>query len=665
MDSIFRKLPLSIKLLLIGLIPVLFLLYIAGQLYIEKKIRVNIVRDHIEHIHEAGNISNLIYQLERERKFAYAYALKNDSFGKLAIQQAVTDTLIAQLEKSRDPDLSNFSRYTFLDRLDSVRRSVELYRNLPPDSVMSYYTTLVLRLNSLNPISSVSNIYLQPVYTDLSSQKMLFEMMLYLSIIRTDIYRVLYTRDFAHEKISGNVSNYVIYKSYEKEFLLKAAPSSVRQYLALKDSPDLRGVLAFIDHTFQAHAVDSTLSAETWWNRSSEGLRAIKSLQGALWQKVEIGMNAIYRSERVSMNRTLIFLVTAIIFVVTFVFYTLRVITKMLNELKMAAQRISVGKPASEIRNMPDDVMGNLSKSILGIDRNNREIAGAAYAIGAGNFDIPVKPRSPEDALGNALQKMKEDLYNLTLAKDQVQEQTLELMRRKDDFLSIASHELKTPVTSLKAYTQLLQQDAHDRGDTRKEMMFAKMDAQVDKLTNLINDLLDTTKIQDGKLVYNNQYFQFDDLLRTAVEEMQSAHDTHKIVIEQNPPVQVFGDRERIGQVLSNLLNNAIKYCPDAPLIQVRAASDGTKLTCAIQDFGCGIHESDQKRIFEQFYRSSDKDKNTFPGLGLGLFIAREIVTRHRGRIWFTSREDEGSTFYFSLPVARSKRQAPATPVPS
>ncbi len=660
MDSFFRKLPLSIKLLLIGLIPVLFLVYIAGQLYIEKKIRVNIVRDHIEHIHEAGNISNLIYQLERERKFSYEYALKKDSFGRLTIQQPLTDTLITNLERSDDPDLRNFTQYTFLNKLDSVRKALDRNSRYPPDSIMSFYTNLILRLNSLNPISSVSNIYLQPVYTDLTSQKMLFEMLIYLSIIRTDIYRVLYNREFATEKVSKNTSNYSIYKSYEREFLIKASKTSVARYEAEKDSPYLRPVLTYIDKTFQTHRIDSNYSAEYWWELSTQGLHQLKLLQVDLWQKSEEGMNEIFKGEVKSKNRTLVFLLTAIVFVIAFVFYTLRVITRMLNEIKTAAHKISLGNSDLEIQNMPDDVMGSLSDSILQIDKNNKELATAANAIGAGNFNVPVSPRSDQDVLGNSLQKMKEDLYKLTLEKDKVQEQTLELMRRKDDFLSIASHELKTPVTSLKAYTQLLQQEAHERGDAKKESMYAKMDLQVDKLTHLINDLLDTTKIQNGKLVYNNQLFQLDELIKATVEEVQVSHSSHKIVIEQNPPAQIFGDRERISQVLSNLLNNAIKYCPDSPLIIVRSETDGNKVTCSVQDFGCGIHESDQGRVFEQFYRATDKNMHTFPGLGLGLFIAKEIVTRHHGKIWFTSLEDEGSIFYFCLPVVKNKKQVEA-----
>ncbi|MDQ2863810.1 MAG: HAMP domain-containing histidine kinase, partial [Bacteroidota bacterium] len=224
----------------------------------------------------------------------------------------------------------------------------------------------------------------------------------------------------------------------------------------------------------------------------------------------------------------------------------------------------------------------------------------------------------------------------------------------KDDFLSIASHELKTPVTSLKAYAQLLQMDAREGGDRRKEMMFAKMDAQVDKLTVLINDLLDTSKMQNGKLVYNKVAFRLNDHVREIVNEMRSIITSHEIILNEEAQLDVCADRDRIGQVLNNLLGNAIKYCPDCKKLIVTIEKKDQMAACSVADFGNGIIKEQQDKIFERFYRVTGKNLNTYPGLGLGLYIAKEIVDRHNGRIWFDSEEGKGTTFYFSLPLAGS-----------
>jgi signal transduction histidine kinase len=652
MNSFFRKLPLSIKLMLIGLIPVLFLIYLSGQLYNEKKQKVKLIADYIEHIHESQNIAKLMSELENERKYSYEYALKKINYSNIILQRPRTDAVIALLNKSKDLAISNFAEYTFIYKLSAIRSSIDSSGNYPADAVMKYYTGVISRLNTLNSVASASNTYLQPVYKDLIAQKTLFEMSTSLGVLRTNIYTALYTKKYNKETFSSSVRTYDVLKSYETEFLLKASPASVRTYKDLKDSTALKPTLAYIDALVTTLIPGSALSAEQWWSLSSKGADVLKKQELDLGATIETGMNQIYQEEVKSRNKTLIFLIAAIILVISFVIYNIRVISKMLSELKVAAQKISLGGTGLKFHNMSNDAMGSLADSILEIDRNNIELAHAANSIGTGNFDVPVNPRSDEDLLGNSIQKMKEDLHKLTLEKDKVQKETLELVNRKDDFLSIASHELKTPVTSLKAYTQLLQMDAKENGDSKREMMFLKMDSQVDKLTALITDLLDTSKMQNGKLVYNNTFFQLNELIKEVVDEMKATNVYHNVIIEKNVPLQLYADRDRISQVLTNLLSNAIKYCPDCKKIIVKLENDAGMAICSVQDFGNGIIKAQQDKIFERFYRVTGNNLHTYPGLGLGLFIAKEIIERHDGKIWFESEEGKGSIFYFSLPIA-------------
>ncbi|KAA9040756.1 hypothetical protein FW778_01570 [Ginsengibacter hankyongi] len=659
MNSFFRKLPLSIKLMLIGLIPLLFLIYLSAQLYSEKKQTVKLIGDYILHVHEEGNISNLIYELEKERKVSYEYALRKDNYSKVIFQRPHTDKAMQLLEKSKDLAIVNFPRYTFLDSLSSVRNSLDNSPFYRADAIMQFYTNAIYRLNTLNPVSSMSSTYLEPVYKDLLSQKTLFEMITFLSIIRTNIYNVLYTGKYKVETLLGTLGVFNIFKSYEKEFLLKGSPSSINLYNTEKDTSSLKPVLAYIDKLFATFNFDSTYDAKDWWEVSSQGVHILRKQQLNLWQNVETGIDKIYQQQIKSKNKTLAFLIAAIIFVITFVIYTITVISEMLSELKIAAQKISVGGTGLKFQNMPKDVMGSLTDSILEIDKNNIELAYAANAIGAGNFNVPVNPRSNEDLLGNSIQKMKEDLHKLTMEKDKIQQETLELMDRKDDFLSIASHELKTPVTSLKAYTQLLQMEAKANTNERNELMLSKMDLQVDKLTALISDLLDTSKMQNGKLIYNKQFFPLNHLVEEIVEEIRIHASKHKIIIENNTPVQLYGDKERIGQVLSNILSNAVKYCKDCEKIIVNLKQVGKGAICSVQDFGDGINETQKDKIFERFYRVTGNDLHTYPGLGIGLFISKEIIERHDGKIWFESEVGKGTTFYFSIPVAETQINNP------
>ena len=637
--------------MLIGIIPVLFLIYLSNQLYDAKKQNVKLIEDYIEHLHKSGNIASLINELENERRYSYEYALKKDGYGNLMIQRPRTDAAIKLLGESKDLAIKNFTQYTFLNKLSRIRTALDTSLNYSANAIMQYYTNAIFRLNTLNSIASASNTFLQPVYKDLVAQKTLFEMITVLGILRTNIYNVLYTRQYMVETVLGTLGVHDIFKTYETEFLLKASPASVKLYNEEKDSSALKPTMEYIDTLYKTFKFDSTYDAEQWWDISTKGTDVLKRQQLHLWHNVETGLNKIYQEEKSAENRTLIFLIIAIILVVSLVVFTIGVISQMLRELKVAAQKISVGGTGLRFHNMPNDVMGSLAQSILEIDKNNIQLAHAASAIGSGNFDVPVMPRSNEDLLGNSIERMKNDLQKLTMEKDKVQQETLELMDKKDDFLSIASHELKTPLTSLKAYSQLLHMDSKDSADSKREMMLSKMDAQVDKLTSLITNLLDTSKLQNGKLIYNENVFQLNDLVIEIVDEIQAIAASHQIVIKKNIPAQVYADRERIGQVLSNFLNNAIKYCPDSKKIFVEIENNEEMAICSVQDFGIGIRQDQHEKIFERFHRVSGSNLHTYPGLGLGLFIAKEIIERHDGKIWIESEEGKGSIFYFSLPL--------------
>jgi PAS domain S-box-containing protein len=229
------------------------------------------------------------------------------------------------------------------------------------------------------------------------------------------------------------------------------------------------------------------------------------------------------------------------------------------------------------------------------------------------------------------------------------------LQQQKDDFIGIASHELKTPVTSIKAYTQVLEKVLSKKGDTREAAMISKMDSQIDRLTSLIGDLLDVTKINSGKLSFNDRWFDFDQLVTELVEDIQHTTDKHTIVLELNGHNSVYADRERISQVITNLITNGIKYSPNADTIVVRTSFVDNEAKLCVQDFGIGISKRQQEKVFEQFYRVSGDMQHTFPGLGLGLYISSEIIKREGGRIWVTSKVGEGSTFCFALPIKQQQ----------
>ncbi|MDQ6843345.1 MAG: ATP-binding protein [Bacteroidota bacterium] len=225
-----------------------------------------------------------------------------------------------------------------------------------------------------------------------------------------------------------------------------------------------------------------------------------------------------------------------------------------------------------------------------------------------------------------------------------------DIARQKDDFISMASHELKTPVTSIKAFAQLLEKDfAHD-GNPEAASMLSRMNSQIVKLTSLIEDLLDVRKMEGGKLQYHLAYFDLNELICDVVREMQLTTKIHFIYVNLAKTIPIYGDRDRIGQVLTNLLSNAIKYSPQSKKIEVTSANGKLHIKVCIRDYGIGIDKDKQGKVFERFYRVTGSKENTYPGLGLGLYISSEIIKRHKGLMSIQSARGKGATFCFRLP---------------
>jgi PAS domain S-box-containing protein len=237
------------------------------------------------------------------------------------------------------------------------------------------------------------------------------------------------------------------------------------------------------------------------------------------------------------------------------------------------------------------------------------------------------------------------------------------LEQRKDDFIKMASHELKTPITSIKGYVQLLLSIYEEMNEEKLraaqptvKSSLTTVSKQVSKLTRLISELLDMSRIETGKLDLN--YTEFDPVLLVEETVQDVRHTTlkHKIVIQNKFEGTVQADRDRIAQVMLNLLTNAIKYSPDAENIDVFISGNTKEVVVSVTDYGIGINKSEQQKIFERFYRVEGRNELTYPGFGIGLFIANEIIQRHNGKIWVESEKDKKTVFTFTLPLMKQNK---------
>ncbi|ACU06440.1 hybrid sensor histidine kinase/response regulator [Pedobacter heparinus] len=293
--------------------------------------------------------------------------------------------------------------------------------------------------------------------------------------------------------------------------------------------------------------------------------------------------------------------------------------------------------------------------AIIFLSAANTELKFITKGYSSGGLDYITKPVD----MGVLLLKVKTfyRIYEQSRKLIEIQKALLDEIefrkmaeRKKDEFISIASHELKTPLTSVKGYVQLLGRSV-DKGDipTVKKHL-AKAQVQLEKLNELIADLLDISKIESGKLKFNKKYFVLDALLDGVLEVIHQANPTFNIIRKGNAPQEIYADEMRIEQVIVNFLTNAIKYSPGTNEIEVNVKVGEGQLYLGVRDFGIGIAPELQKNVFEKFYRVEETAIH-FQGLGIGLYISAEIINRHGGEVGVKSKPGEGSEFYFTLPL--------------
>lgn len=886
MKQFFGRIPFPAKLILIVSIPLVFVIYLFLELYREKSDKLDLLNSFIERIQESVDITNLIDNLQTERNLSYEFALTGEKKEQLNAQRLRSDSLINRIGKT--PYLAGFRGYTFLEDLDSNRSRIDR-KAINANPAAHYYTTVIFRLNTLNPVPPGVMIYLPEIYSDVVSQKLLSEMITYLSIASTNVYTALYTKAYMVETLMGTQGTYDVLKSYEREFLAKASLQSLKQYKELRSTHPLGPTMDYLDSLFNSFSFGNRYDDTGWKAIYIPALDRLRMIQQGLLKNVKAGMDEHYQEEIKAKNSTLIILILSFVLATILVGYAIYSISKVLTALRTDAERIARGAAATRKAPVTRDVIGQLADSINKIDETNKSMAKTAEAIGKGEFDVPVYVRGREDILGNALVEMKKGLQQLTKAekdianlaaivqssqdaiisktldgiitswnpgaerlfgytaeemigqpitklipaadldqekmiiekikkgeriehmnvirlhksgrlvnisltispmtdnkgnvigaskiarditadilaqekilqnellfktitnvapvglwmtdtkgrnnfvndtwiewtgipaeqqassgwfeamvpeeretvdrqfqeafrnresfmaefriirKDGVQRWVLsegspyydiegffagyagsvtDITERKEDelrkneFLAVASHELKTPLTSVKAYSQLLFKTYDKGNDEFLRNALVKVDSQVNKMTKLVGDFLNLSKIELNKFQLQQENFDLAGLVKEVVGEMQVVSLKHSIVLENADPVNVRADKDKIAQVVINFLNNAVKYSPEDKNITVSVIRENGQARVVVEDRGIGIKAEEREKIFERFYRSRFNNNISFSGFGIGLYISAEIIRRHNGTICVESESGKGARFYFTLPLA-------------
>jgi PAS domain S-box-containing protein len=308
-----------------------------------------------------------------------------------------------------------------------------------------------------------------------------------------------------------------------------------------------------------------------------------------------------------------------------------------------------------------DQILGrSLQEFIHPDDRHRSSLKWKAALQSANEFTVEFRLKFHDGQyvwhLARALPLIENGQIRLWLGTNTNIEAQKDNEQKKDEFLSIASHELKTPLTSIKAFNQLMLRTTEV---LKLNGFVQKSAAHILRLEKLISNLLDVTRINAGKIDYNMEAFSFLEMLKDSIESVQQATTSHQIILEKADDAIYTGDRFRLEQVVNNFLSNAIKYSPEADTVLVNCTLHAdNSLIVSVQDFGIGIEEKDLMRLFDRYYRV-DNTAMRFEGLGLGLFISAEILKRHNGSFWIESVPGEGSTFFFRLMLDQVKSTEP------
>lgn len=224
---------------------------------------------------------------------------------------------------------------------------------------------------------------------------------------------------------------------------------------------------------------------------------------------------------------------------------------------------------------------------------------------------------------------------------------------QKDDFVGFVTHELKTPVTSLHTFIEILQAYHTKTTDKKSQYLLEKISGQMKRLTGLLHSFSSVYKMQTGKLILNKEPVDMNVLVKEIVNTFQYISETHEVIAQGKITHWILADKNGINEVLTNLITNAIKYSPDAEKVIITLSETDNDIIVSVQDFGFGIPKEEQQKIFDRFFRAKTKKEYNIKGLGLGLFITSQIVKQHKGKIWVTSMISKGSTFFFSLPKTK------------
>jgi len=357
-----------------------------------------------------------------------------------------------------------------------------------------------------------------------------------------------------------------------------------------------------------------------------------------------------------------IYLIMAVIILFSFLSSVIlaRRFTKPLIQLAGCAKQVSKGnfnmkadvKTGDEIQEFADvfnNMVQNIKEREKEIAVNTRELRNSKKELESSKDKLERNVRNLQVSR-NAMLNIMEDINSAN-------EKLKSLDKAKDEFLSVVSHELKTPITPMKAYLEMLIDKDLGKLNPRQEKSLRIIHRNIGRLKLLIDDLLDITRLETGRMRLNFEKRDIRKLIRNVISEMKTTAKEKNIDLSSELGMlpYVEADSDRLIQVLTNLIDNALKFTHQGGSIKISAAHKDNRVIISVKDTGIGISEKHLPQIFKKFYQVDSSLKRKYSGTGLGLSICRGIIDQHNGNIWIESELNKGTTTYFSLPIKHKK----------
>lgn len=335
----------------------------------------------------------------------------------------------------------------------------------------------------------------------------------------------------------------------------------------------------------------------------------------------------------------------------------------------LATGEIHISKNAKEIHGIPYDHQMSFQQATEMVIAEHRErvlnaIAHAIQTKGSFNEDYQIRLWNSQqykwlNTTGKAELDSSGEVTGAIGTILDISEQK-EDEQRKNDFIAMVSHELKTPLTSMNGYAQLMKLKAKNNTDGFIENTSGKILNQVNKMTGLINGFLNVSRLDSGKIHLQHSSFEVNALISEMITDiMPYGEQDHEINFEPQGSIYLLGDRDKIGTVITNILGNAIKYSPRDTIIFFNCQEIDQQIHISVSDQGKGIAPNDLDRLFDRYFRIDNQDNKRISGFGIGLYLSAEIIKRHHGKIWAESQLGMGTTFHLLLPKQDQAAQAP------